>query len=131
MFKDRFLPYVKAGLIAGLLTAMIAALAFILSSFMFGFSIEIIGESRDTLYVVFILFVSFIAVFLGALIFYLLQRYTKRPTIYFLFVVILGFLGNTLMAETDLLDQYKIAGHIVHVIVACLALYLIPRLTRK
>ncbi|QOY36408.1 DUF6069 family protein [Anaerobacillus isosaccharinicus] len=131
MFKEKFLSYVKSGFIAGLMTAIVSVVIFMVSSFIFGFSIELIGESRDTLYVVFILFVSFFAVFIGTIFFYLLQKFTSRPTLYFIIVVLIGFIGNTYMAEVDLLEQYKTAAHLVHVIVAGLAIYLIPRLNRK
>jgi hypothetical protein len=131
MFSEKFRAYLKAGLIAGIITSIIATVTFLLSSFFLGFTLEFIGENRDTLYGAVVFFVSLLTVFLGSLLFYLLQKFTHRPTRYFFIIVVIAFIGNTFMAETSLLEQYKIAAHIVHVIVAGLAIYLVPKLTRR
>ncbi|RXI99850.1 hypothetical protein DS745_13290 [Anaerobacillus alkaliphilus] len=131
MYKNKFTSYLKTGLFAASITALVAVVSFLLSSYLFNFPVEIIGESRDTLYLVLIAGVSFIAVFISSIIFYFLQRFTRKPLVYFILIVILGLIGNAVLAENDLLQQYKMTAHIIHLIVAGLAILLVPQFSRK
>ena len=130
MYKRSFTEYIKTGLLAGLLITSIAVVMFYIFGFVFGHDVTVIGQDRDTLYVVFITFATFMAVFIGNLLFYVLQKFTKRPIFFYAIVVLLGFCINTYTAEADLALEYKLTAHLLHGIVAVLAFYLIPRFSR-
>ncbi|MCT8140318.1 hypothetical protein H1D32_23030 [Anaerobacillus sp. CMMVII] len=126
-----FLSYVKVGFIAGFITTVIANLLFFTLGLVFGHEANFIGQERDTLYIVFITFATFTAVFLSSIIFYFLQKISKKPLLWFYIVVIFGFVFNTYTAEVDLLDEYKLTAHFLHAAVSLLAIYLVPMLSRK
>lgn len=131
MYKSKFSSYLKSGLIGAVIIAVVANLLFILSGFVFGHDIGFIGQDRDTLYIVFITFATVMAILIGTILFYFLQKYTKKPVIWFGIIVLLGFLYNTYTAEVDLAIDYKITAHLIHVIVSGLAIYLVPKLSKK
>lgn len=131
VYKQKFLSYLKGGLLAGIITAILANLGFVLFGLIFGHEIGFIGQDRDTLYIVFIAFATFMAVFISSIIFYFLQRFTKKTVIWFVAIVILGFLYNTYTAEVDLNEQYKMTAHILHLLVSGLTIYFIPRFAKE
>lgn len=131
MYKKHFLSYLKIGLLVGLVTALIANLGFVIFGLMFGHEISLVGQDRDTLYIVFISFATFMAVFFSSIIFYFLQKFSKKPVLWFVVVVVLGFLFNTYTAEVDLQEQYKVTAHILHVLVSALAVYFVPKFAKE
>ncbi len=131
MYKNKFSSYLKTGFLAAIIIAAVANLIFVVSGLIFGHDIVFIGQDRNTLYLVFITFATVMAVVIGSILFYFFQRYTKKPFIWFIVVVLLGFFFNTYTAETDLAGDYKATAHLIHVIVSCLAIYLVPKLSKK
>ncbi|WP_100372063.1 DUF6069 family protein [Bacillus sp. FJAT-45037] len=131
MYEKKFRSYLKVGLLAGLITAILANIGFVLLSLLFGHEFGFVGQDRDTLYIVFITFATFIAVFISSIIFYLLQKFTKNPIAWFIVLVVLGFLFNTYTAEVDLHEQYKMTAHILHLLVSVLSVYIVPKLSRE
>lgn len=131
VYKKKFTSYLTAGVIAGVITTFLVNVVFILIGLILGHEIYFIGQDRDTLYIVFISFATFMALFVGGIIFYMLQRTTKKPVLWFAIVVLLGFLFNTYTAEVDLHEQFKLTAHILHVFVGGLAIYLVPKLSRE
>ncbi|MFV8828537.1 hypothetical protein [Alkalihalobacterium sp. APHAB7] len=131
MYKEKFTSYLKIGALAGVITTMLVNVVFILMGLIVGHETNFIGQDRDTLYIVFISFATFMALFLGGIIFYMLQKTTKKQLLWFSIVVLLGFLFNTYTAEVDLHEQYQLTAHILHVFVGGLAIYLIPKLSRE
>ncbi|WP_096153968.1 MULTISPECIES: DUF6069 family protein [Bacillus] len=131
MYKNKFKSYLKAGLLAALIIGAIVNIIFILFGILVGHDIGLIGQNRDTLYIVFITFATVVAVFVGTIIFYILQKFTKKPVRWFTVIVLMGFLFNTYTAEADLADAYKITAHVMHVFVSGFALYLIPKFVKK
>lgn len=131
MYKKKFVSYFKVGLLTGLVIAILANLGFVLLGLISGHQIGFIGQDRDTLYIVFITFATFMAVFISSIIYYFLQRFTKKPIVWFIIVVILGFIFNTYTAEVDLQEQYKMTAHILHGLVSVLAIYFVPKFSRE
>ncbi|WNF38858.1 DUF6069 family protein [Bacillaceae bacterium IKA-2] len=131
MYKDKFSSYLKTGLIGAVIIAAIANMIFIVSGLIFGHDISFIGQDQDTLYIVFITFATVMALLIGAILFYFLQKYTKKPVVWFGVIVLLGFLYNTYTAEVNLAGDYKATAHLIHVIVSGLAIYLVPKLSNK
>lgn len=131
VYKKKFTSYLKTGVLAGVITTILVNVVFILMGLIVGHETYFIGQDRDTLYIVFISFATFMALFLGGIIFYMLQRTTKKPLLWFSIVVLLGFLFNTYTAEVDLHEQYQLTAHILHVFVGGLAIYLVPKLSRE
>ncbi|ADU28666.1 DUF6069 family protein [Evansella cellulosilytica] len=131
MYKNNFSSYLKTGVLAAVIIAVIANVLFIVSSLLFGHEIGFIGQDRDTLYIVFITFATVMALLIGTVLFYFLQKYTKNPVVWFGIIVLLGFLYNTYMAEVDLDRDFKATAHLIHVIVSGLAIYLVPKLSKK
>lgn len=131
MFKKKFMSYWKIGLYAGGIITFLANIMFVLLGLTFGHEISFIGQDRDTLYIVFISFATFTAVFFSSVIFYFIQRYTKQPMVWFVVVVLLGFCFNTYTAEVDLQEQYKMTAHMLHVLVSALAIYFVPKFAKE
>lgn len=131
MFKKNFMSYVKTGILASVLILLIANVLFLIMGLLFGHDISFVGQNRDTLYIVFISFATFISLFIGAILFYFFQKYTKKPVLWFSIIVLLGFLYNTYTAEASLDAQYKVTAHILHLIVSGLAIYLVPKLSKE
>lgn len=131
MYKNQFSSYVKIGFQAAFIITIVANITFVLSGFIFRHEINFIGQDRDTLYIVFITFATVMAVFIGTIIFYFLQKYTNKPVPLLVAIVLLGFLFNTYTAEVDLAEHYKLTAHIVHIVVSILAIYLIPKLANS
>ncbi|QOR64608.1 hypothetical protein IM538_12070 [Cytobacillus suaedae] len=130
MFKKNFMSYVRTGILAGFLILLIANAMFLIMGLVLGHDISFVGQNRDTLYIVFISFATFISLFIGAILFYFFQKYTKKPVLWFSIIVLLGFLYNTYTAEVSLEAQYKLTAHILHLIVSALAIYFVPKLSR-
>ncbi|WP_078555271.1 hypothetical protein [Bacillus alkalicellulosilyticus] len=131
MYKNSFFSYLKVGFLAGVILTLLANLMFVLCGLIFGHEIGFIGQERDTLYMIFIAFATFMAVFMSSIIFYFIQRFSRKPLLWFSIVVLLGFIFNTYTAEADLHEQYKMTGHILHVLVSVLAIYLVPKLAKN
>nr|WP_246594244.1 DUF6069 family protein [Evansella tamaricis] len=131
MYKNKFSSYLITGLLGAAIIAAVANVIFIASGFTFGHNIGFIGQDRDTLYIVFITFATVMAVLIGTILFYFLQKFTKKPVVWFGVIVFLGFLFNTFTAEVDLSLDYKATAHLIHVIVSGLAIYLVPKLSKN
>ncbi|WP_134163607.1 DUF6069 family protein [Evansella clarkii] len=131
MYKNHFRAYLRSGLLASVVIAAAANVIFVLSGLLSGHEIGILGQDRDTLYIVFITFATVAAVFIGTILFYFFQKYTKKPVLWFSVIVLLGFLFNMYTAEADLAGAYKITAHIMHIVVSGLALYIVPKLAKK
>lgn len=130
MYKQNFSAYLKTGLLAGIITVLIANLLFVLLGLLFDHQVSFIGMDRDTLYIVFISFATFVAVIVASMLLYLVQKYTKLPMLWLTILVIIGLAYNTYTAEVDLASDYKLTAHILHFVVSGLALYLIPKFSR-
>ncbi|MFZ3589952.1 hypothetical protein ACOI1C_11885 [Bacillus sp. DJP31] len=130
MYKTSFSSYILSGLLSGAVIALVSVLIFFSLSLLFNFEVQVIGENRNQLYVAFVGFASFFSPLLGAILFYFLKT-TSRPVLFFSIFTALVFIGNTVMAETQLQSQYVGPAHILHVIVAILAIYLIPHLVKR
>jgi len=131
VYKNKFVFYLVTGLQAAVIIAAVANVIFIVSGLILGHNIGFIGQDRDTLYIVFITFATVMAVLIGTILFYFLQKYTKKPVVWFGVIVLLGFLYNTYTAEVDLVGDYKATAHLIHVIVSGLAIYFVPKLSKK
>ncbi len=130
MFKKNFMSYVRTGIIAGVLILLIANAVFLVMGLLFGHDTPFVGQNRDTLYIVFISFATFISLFIGAILFYFFQKYMNKPVLWFSFIVLIGFIFNTYTAEASLNEQFKVTAHILHLIVSGLAIYLVPKLSK-
>ncbi|PYZ91692.1 hypothetical protein CR194_18880 [Salipaludibacillus keqinensis] len=131
MYEQRFSRYVIGGVITAIVAAALAVFTFLIFSFISGYEVKFIGSNQDTLYVGVIIGASVVSILLGAVLFYAFNRWTKKPIVWFGVLVLIAFIGNTVMAENDLQAQFKLVAHTIHVIVALSAFLLIPKLTKK
>jgi hypothetical protein len=124
--KQPLLPYLKAGLLAGLVAALINVLLFFIFRQAGLITDTILLPNNEPMSVVPIIMFSIIPSFLASLVYYLLDRFTKRGYRYFtilaILLLILSF-GNPFFGIPNVTVPYAIALNIMHVVVVACLLY--------
>lgn len=122
------IPLRKA-LLAGLLSGVAAAILGTLALFIMQ---ALTGDHFAELTPVSITLISLFTNLLGGLAFYLLARFTGRPTLFFaLLALVLATLDTIMVAANPLYPGFAMVATPLHYVVALVAILLIPRLAGR
>jgi hypothetical protein len=124
--KLPLLQYLKAGLLAGLVAALINALLFYIFSQAGVITDRILLPNNEPMSVVPIIMSSIIPSILGSLVFYLLDRFTKKGYRYFTIIAIILLIfsfGNPFFGIPNVTVPYALALDTMHVVVVSCLLY--------
>ncbi|WP_181349545.1 hypothetical protein [Thalassobacillus sp. CUG 92003] len=119
----------KINLFKGILVGILAGGGALMVEYMAGWST---GLWFEELSIVSILVSSIIANLAGVLIFHMMEQKTYRATLYYVMLVT----GVTILLTLNTIanppqEQFGIVGHPIHIVVALISIWLIPKWTKN
>lgn len=122
--------FLLAGLLSGIVGGAVAIALYLLLAAPLDYEIQTAGSDNTQLYATAIGFASIFPNVIGAVLLYFLRK-TGKPVAIFASLAVAVTVLNSIFSQVQLAEEYRLVSHVLHVAVAAVAVYLIPRLARR